>query len=70
MDLIWLLILVVVIVGAILLLRPFRHGTAAFFWPWYNAQRDDRAQLAYLAEEEMKREAEDEKENEGRDLAP
>lgn len=55
MDLLWLLILVAVIVVSIVLLRPFRNGSTAFFWPWYDSGRGDRAQEAYIAEEEMKR---------------
>jgi hypothetical protein len=55
MDLVWLVILVAVIVAVTLLTRPFRHGSTAFFWPWYDNGRGDRAQEAYIAEEEMRR---------------
>lgn len=67
MDLLWLLILVAVVVGAILWLRPFRHGMTAFFWPWYDGGRGDRAQQAFIAEEEIRRSS---SESRDRDLAP
>lgn len=66
-DLLWLLVLVVVVIAAIWLLRPFRHGSAAFFWPWYDSGRGDRAQEAYIAEQEMKRSLEEPRD---RDPAP
>jgi hypothetical protein len=67
MDLVWLVILIVVIVAATLLARPFRHGSTAFFWPWYDSGRGDRAQEAYIAEEEIERTSSEKRDH---DLAP
>ena len=67
MDLVWLLILIAVVVVSIVVLRPFRHSVTAFFWPWYDGGRGDRAQEAYIAEEEIKRSQDQSRD---RDLAP
>lgn len=67
MGLIWMLLLLLIVLSAMWYVRRFRQAGTAFYWPWLDDRRGDRAQQLYIAEEEIEREGSEPKD---RDLAP
>ena len=66
MDLVWVVLLLVIVLAAMWYVRRFRRAGTAFYWPWFDSSRGDRQQQAYIAEEEIKRNASPR----DRDIAP
>ena len=68
MDWLWDLLLLAIVLAALWYARRFRSTKGgALYWPWWDSRRGDRAQQAFLVEEEMRRSAESARD---RDLAP
>lgn len=68
MDVVIALVLLGVLLLALWYARSFRRRSLPlFFWPWLDSRRGDRAQQAYVIEEEIRRTSE---RREDRDIAP